>query len=316
MKPSITILGLSVMAVSLDAQATPLIPQVQGYRGPKTLPRPIFVGPVSSPRDRDIDYLDDEMENLLADHFKPYYIFDSNEAHTQPYEPITLFQVRPKDCVGSGCGAWSVVIQYVFLWASDGGYGASSDCSDAHDGDNQGITVTIDTTDDGRTFTMNGRRAVSLGDDGHRAQPQMPGVWTSGTGGVSFFPYVFFASHKHHQYESPWNDEKDSIYSDYGCNDDVDGNGAHRWACIKGDCSPGDLAYNNVGEPEAHPSADFFSGLSRWYSGESAWRTAPFTGGRGGSSNNSSLSSMWKRNGFYVSATAWSHFTARLIPTW
>ncbi|MCA9554238.1 MAG: hypothetical protein KC933_29655 [Myxococcales bacterium] len=324
-------LAVGLAAVASPALAIPIIPSVQYTRGPLTLPTRIFAGPALGDGDQDQDFLIDAYEDQLAEHFKPYFVFDSAESATRIYEPITLFQVRPNGCVGVGCAELKIIIKYVFLWALDGGYGPSSGgfCDDTHVGDNQGITVNLTSTDGGRTwFLPEGRRAVAIGDEGHwltfvpgrftpvSSLPEgFPMLWTD-SGGI-YFPYVFFSASKHHQYSGPWNDGEDSIYSDWWCNDDVNGNGRNFWACLNRDCTSEGLPFNNVGEPEAHPESRFVGSLSQWYPGEHAWSTARFRGGYGGSSDaTSSLNGMWSRATFTLSDDFWDLYTAEISNAW
>jgi hypothetical protein len=145
------------------------------------------------------------------------------------------------------------------------------------------------------------------------------------------------AAHKHHQYFSTSNDEKDSPYSDYGCNDDVNGKGARILPSL---VSPfPDKRPNNVGEPELHgykweevkhtgytmgpgrppepytytygrlvedpsqedPNAKYFiNALDAYgYPGERAWSTKAFKGGLGSDGGETSGNHrIWKKHAF------------------
>lgn len=254
-------------------------------------------------RDNDQDGLKDDLEYVLAETFKPRLVFDSSEHHRRDNEPVTLFQVRPQGCMGAGCpapGVQTVVIQYAFLFQTDGGYGPSSDCSDAHNGDNQSATFAL-TSADGRVW-----KPVSV------AAWKDPFNVPGGPAGNDRHLNIYMSAHKHHQYIDTLNDEKDSVYSDYGCNDDVNGRGAQILPVLKGEicrklgidgdvqrvgCS--DLPYN-VGEPEAHSAAFFMGALDSFgYTGENAWSDKRFKGGLNDDhKDTSSLRSMWMGHPF------------------
>jgi len=96
------------------------------------LQRNIRMGPTDTPdMDQDRDCLVDSLENALADAFRPYCIFDSDEGPRQSFEPVTLFQARLEDIQESTV---RIAMKWVFLFRRDGGYGPSSSCRDAHDG--------------------------------------------------------------------------------------------------------------------------------------------------------------------------------------
>ena len=122
--------------------------------------------------DADNDTIADDAEYLLADHFKPYLLFDSSEqegdiyGQLAPWEPVILFQVQPVPpqgtgghvddlcsklfntvhsfgaCDGSTEAKRVVKIVYLVLWDYDGGYGwCSSGCTDTHNGDAETLVV-------------------------------------------------------------------------------------------------------------------------------------------------------------------------------
>ncbi len=224
--------------------------------------------------DYDHDGLTDLKEYYLAEQFKPAFVFDSDEGNRRPNEPVVLFQVRPEGCMGSQCPkplrAW---IKYVLLFAEDGGYGPSSDCFDEHNGDNQAVDIKIESAD-GQTWSL--VQIFNSHEDfvwpGYSVE-----FWYDQLGRQDH-PVIYLSAHKHHQYFDTSNDEKDSVYSDWGCNDDVNGKGIRMFANI---LSPGNRP-NNVGEPEAHDPARFVSELTAYgYPGENAWSDKPFKGGLG-----------------------------------
>lgn len=282
--------------------------------------------------DRDRDGLHDYHEFMLADYFKPKLIFDSDEGHRRPDEPVTLFQVRPEGTVGiKGTRVW---IKYVFLFQRDGGYGESSDCYDDHNGDNQSADFVVE-SDDGRKWQL-----IQI-NNSHFSWPDEVPVFSGGLvpewqwtwDNVRFegsHAVIYMSAHKHHQYFDTYNDEDDSPYSDWGCNDDVNGQGAH---ILPNLISPyPDKRSNNVGEPELHkyfmrddipeffakatrinlltedvanehPNAKYFiNSLDVFgYPGERAWGTKYFTGGLKDEGTTSDLASMWMHHGFQLS---------------
>jgi len=67
-------------------------------------------------------------------------------------------------------------------------------------------------------------------------------------------PFIYMSASKHHEYFTRDWDENDSLYSKWGCNDDVNGGGirilVNLWSLQSG-------VGNNMGEPEAHWIIDF-----------------------------------------------------------
>lgn len=253
--------------------------------------------------DRDGDGLRDSLEWKLAEAFKPKLLFDSSEHHRLPHEPVTLFQVRPSGCIGKGCPKQpsTIWLKYAFLYQKDGGYGPSSDCKDAHNGDNQAIDFKLQ-SDDGQIWKLvhinishfkysQGFSAVA-NDDRHVR--------------------LFLSAHKHHHYFDTSNDHKDSPYSSFGCNDDVNGKGAQvspklfGEVCRKLGITGGVQTVgckempHNVGEPEAHDTSFFIGPLDSFgYKGEDAWSNKHFKGGLGpDGGETSSLKSMWIKDKF------------------
>src|SRR4029453_15754031 len=122
---------------------------------------------------------------------------------------------------------------------------------------------------------------------------------------------VYMSAHKHHQYFGTSNDEQDSAYSDFGCNDDVNGRGAQVFPALFGEVCRSlgqaggvnkvgcrDLAHN-VGEPSAHDEDWFVDSLDGWYQGEKAWSGKAFKGGLGDDGGEtSSLREMWSTAAF------------------
>ncbi len=280
-------------------------------------------------RDHDLDGLKDDLEFALADHFKPQIIFDSDEANRLSGEPVTLFQVRPLGCTGVGCsGNYRLLVKYGFLFRRDGGYGESSDCWDDHNGDNQPATFQFD-SGDGKDWILNQINNGSFVWPASKASGDKIGMnniqWYQ-----SSHPVIYMSAHKHHQYFNTSRDEDDSIYSDFGCNDDINGKGAKVLPSLISPYS--DHRSNNVGEPElkvpskclqweeetnqkgieikhcvkwgARPDNDikyFITGLGAFgYPGEDAWGASPFCGGLGCDSDETSpMSYMWEKAEFH-----------------
>ena len=261
--------------------------------------------------DRDRDGLDDSLEAMLADRFKPLFVFDSAESARRGNEPVTLFQARPKGTVGLTNTGWDdqarIVLEYAMLFARDDGYGPSSDCVNAHNGDNETARLEI-TSRNGRVWVL---QLVSAGHFEWPTEATGTYEWSEGAGSWSNLqfenghPIVYMSAHKHHQYFSTSNDGKDSSYSDWGCNDDVNGNGAR---VLPNLVSPlPDKRPNNVGEPElfvqsqADPNANYFvDALDAFgYPGEGAWSTKDFKGGLGDDGGETSNNRrIWKKHAF------------------
>jgi Dockerin type I domain len=308
-----------------DASALKVEAQVKTF----TLGETLFVSEKKDvERDHDNDGLKDDLEAALAEHFRPRLVFDSDESHRLPGEPVTLFQERPIGCTGVGCpGRYRILIKYGFLFRRDGGYGESSDCWDDHNGDNQPATFELDSAD-GKDWTLNQVSNGSFVWPANRASGDKVGVhqiqWH-----LDSHPIIYMSAHKHHQYFNTNYDEDDSIYSGYDCNDDVNGKGAKVMPSL---ISPyPDHRPNNVGEPElkvprkclqyevdinqklitvkrcvkwaARPDNDvkyFITDLGPFgYPSEDAWGSSPFCGGLGCDSDETSpMSNMWERTEF------------------
>lgn len=214
--------------------------------------------------DLDRDGLIDGMESALAHAIRPYYIFDSSEKARQSFEPVTLFQVRPLDL--SDMKMLRIKILWVFLFRHDGGYGPDSYCDDSHGGDNDSSFYELLSLDGGVTWDLT---TVGVGKGGLH--------WGLGRQNLEMYgrhPVIFVSAHKHHQYLDTSYNHSDSYYSEWGCNDDVNGRGVNILVDLTS--VAGTVFYNNVGEPEAHPSPPFIDDVSRFYSGHSAWGNRDF----------------------------------------
>lgn len=273
-------------------------------------PAPLSLGEVlfihdGGDRDRDRDGLRDDFEYRLALEYLPVLVFDSSENHRRGNEPVTLFQVRAAGCIGEGCphgAGGELLLRYVFLFQTDGGYGPSSDCKDAHNGDNQGVDIWLRSAD-GRTWDISRIDNSAF----HTSRPTDSPVGTE-----ERHVAIFMSAHKHHQYFGTSNDEKNSVYSKYGCNDDVNGRGARIIPPIESEiCQKvsvnGQIGHvacsripHNAGEPEAHAAPHFVNDLDSFgFHGESAWSDRPFKGGlRDDGKDTSSIGGMWSQATF------------------
>jgi hypothetical protein len=238
-----------------------------------SLPESIYLDPCENTSlDGDLDGLKDNFENVLADAWRPYFIYDQNENDRdhnidedslQSWEPRVIFQVRP-------IGGWDwprrIVINWGFLYRLDGGYRESWDCIDWHYGDTQSGSYELKSSD-GVTWQID---SFNLWSDVPFVYANDPRIeWTAprstywGEMDLRPSPIVHASAGKHHQYMTAANCE-----GDHSCDDDCDG-GAHRSA----DLTP--LGYfNNVGEPDNHPSP-FVTDLGPLgYPGEHVWYSA------------------------------------------
>jgi len=233
--------------------------------------------PADSARDQDGDMLKDDLENQLANGFRPYFKFDDAEAARRPFEPVTLFQAKPMGCTGSGCGGKTEVwIRWAFMFQWDGGYGPDSYCLDEHMGDNDIATYIFTSSDGGYSWELT---SVSVGGGeyaltwpkgyqkeaylGPRVVPVMTSVNLEIYSG--HHPVIYMSAHKHHMYFDTSYDHKDSYYSSVPinpCNDDVNGKGAAFLSDLHSVF--GDHRFNNVGEPGKHPSDYFVNCMSQF----------------------------------------------------
>jgi len=203
--------------------------------------------------DRDNDGLADVMEGALAEVFRPYVVFDSKEAARRAGEPITIFQVRP---IGMRMNTLRIRIKYIFLFERDGGYGdgASIVCVDSHAGDNDDAFLDLDSSDGGRTWSL---VRVHLSFKGIE-WPRNASMRTHD----DTHPIVYMSSHKHHEYFDTSHNHHDSYYTEWWCNDDVDGLGAAFLVDVSS-LQKASGYKNNIGEPDyAHDPRYFVDDLS------------------------------------------------------
>jgi len=231
--------------------------------------------------DRDRDGLIDEMEGVLADACRPYLRFDSHESARKEYEPVTLFQVRPLDLRSPE--NLRLEIRWTFLYGRDLGYGPASWCGGSHAGDIATARYELVSTDGGTTWTI---AMIKLG-----GKDQL--VWRPGAILESYgaHPVFCISAGNHNPYFRAADDGRNSPYSSWGCNDNVDGRGDLIMTDLKSVW--GDV-FNNVGEPEFHPGPPFINSLERIYPGQSAWRDQHFFSRKAGRINRVWLSEPWQ----------------------
>jgi hypothetical protein len=224
--------------------------------------------PADTSIDRDHDGLVDTLEGELANAFRPYIIFDSAESARQEFEPVTLFQVRPVNLLDKS--KLRIGIMWVFLFRNDGGYGPDSFCRDAHEGDNDSAYYELESNDEGVTWTL------------CRACLSSKGIEWPLNSRLEVYdlthPIIYMSAGKHHEYFTRDNDHCDSRYSDWYCNDDVNGLGHRVLVDLHsiGKVQPKFKGlYNNVGEPGFH-GFPFVNDLSPYYPEQSAWGTHNF----------------------------------------
>lgn len=228
------------------------------------LSQSVFVSALD-PQNVDLDHdgLIDTLEGKIAMSFSPHLIFDSDENARQVHEPVVLFQVHPLDLTKK------IAIKWVFLFKQDGGYGPSSWCKDSHPGDNDDAYYELISYDQGLTWTI---IKIKLSFKGLE--------WPTNSRlevDELTHPIIYMSAHKHHMYFTRDRDNNDSLYSDWGCNDDVNGQGCQvRANVISFRKVNSQYPYNNVGELKFHPSPPFVNDLSPFYPGQSAWQDKNF----------------------------------------
>lgn len=215
--------------------------------------------------DRDRDYLVDDLENDLAGVFSPFFVFDKDERARQSHEPVTLFRVYPLDLADPSRPR--IGIKWLFLFRHDGGYGpnASTACKDAHEGDNDDALYELGSEDGGRTWTLS---RVGLSFKGL----EWPANSRLEVHNVTH-PVIYLSAGKHHEYFNRDYDHSNSRYSEWGCNDDVNGEGDRLPAKLQ---SLSGSTYNNVGEFHSHPQPFFVNDLGRYFPGHQAWGAGKF----------------------------------------
>jgi hypothetical protein len=230
--------------------------------------------------DRDADGLDDRMEDLVAEAFRPAQYNHSSENGTRTgiftdasgvsvIEPATVFQVRPD-------GIGTVKIIYMKLWLEDVWDGDVitdlSNCSEHH-GDSQWTYVWITTRLPGNStygffwhvFETSG------GIDGDLAWHQNDGslrgahfVRGPGESGIPRHLAIYYSKGKHHEYaDSGWSgvtDKQCGMFNAYvnGRGEDHNPPYPFRLAAVRSPYNRGDaFHYSNVGSKAHH----FFNDL-------------------------------------------------------
>ena len=246
--------------------------------------------------DRDNDCIDDLVENKIGEAFKPYFVFDSRENAKLALEPVVIFKVTPLGDPTIACRGVprSIEIKFAYLFRNDGGYGSSSLCRDAHHGDDQSIFMRTDI----RLLDMQGAKEFQLMAI-LNGNTRWLGASRLGFSTVQFYnerhAMIFLSAGKHHAYFDTLYNGRDSLYSEWGCNDDIGGRGARVFADLGTEPGIGQGAHN-VGEASSHSPEFFLSDLSRFgFQGETAWGTRPFCGGyHDGCLSNGSIASIWQ----------------------
>ncbi len=233
--------------------------------------------------DADHDGLQDMAEYHLAKHFPPYFVFDSQEKGTAPWEPVVVYQAHPllpKD------GRERVRLNYIALWDYDPGYGPCSWCSNSHAGDVVTAVLWVERKPPFQVweptylgiwkyYSVNllyyqyDTFSAGAGQEPTWGHPilacQSSAMWLSDCPPKGFNPIVYLSASKHHPYLDAFGDVDDSPYSTWcgwwcdsgpfpymACCDDVNGMGARVLADIEALRS---FIYgvhpfgNNVGEP-------------------------------------------------------------------
>lgn len=163
----------------------------------------------------------------------------------QPFEPVTLFQVRPMDGT-----TWPhhIKIKWGFLWRLDGGFRSSVYCTNYHYGDTQSGNYQL-VSSDGITWALD---KIDLWASGQEEATSGKISWTGPRstywGGMAPkpSPIVFASAGKHHQYISGDACENNAGFA--GCDDDC-GGGAKRLVNL----APTGT-FTNVGEYKTHPN--------------------------------------------------------------
>jgi len=246
---AVALYGAPGQAALSDADRVVRLPESL-YRFPLNIP-----GLFDPNRDRDNDTLKDDLENRLADIWRPYFIFDEEENDTsvntsqislQSWEPRIIYQVRPAGNVAFNGGWRFIYITYGILFRMDGGFRGALTCDNHHSGDSQKATYELASNDGGVTWVLNrinmysgkGWQWANAGSIAYTGRVANIG----GNGSERPLPKIWMSSGKHHQYISSAECEVTAF-----CDEDCSG-GAQRIANL----TPVGY-FTNVGERELHP---------------------------------------------------------------
>lgn len=217
------------------------------------LPASLFTSNASMDLDR--DGLRDDLENRLADTWRPYFEFDeaeNNKANTselslQSWEPRVIFAVH-KAKEQQPYANYTVRAKYGFLFRMDGGYRRSNWCTNYHSGDAQAAEYEFISMD-GINWRLDRVKLASGWVWTGTGSVLQLGPRTGNIGGAGFdrpLPKVYMSAGKHHQYYTASSCEA----ADLGICDDDCGGGAKRIGhlMVSG-------YWTNVGDYLYHPSS-------------------------------------------------------------
>ncbi len=282
-RAALSLLALSTAACADDFDAWPMAAGAPDL-DPLELPSPAFAP--EAPDDRDGDCMSDHAEHLVAERFRPLFVFDSRERARRDVEPVLFYQATPSRPRGP-CGEAParVEVTWAYLLRDDGGYVASGVCGDAHPGDNQYVRALFDVRDRGRRLALASltawgftfpRHAMRVRDRSH--------------------PVIYLSAGRHHPYFDTRVDGHPSPYSRWGCVEASDGLGDAVLGDVESEAAP--RRWHNVGERDAHPREGFVGDLGAWgFTGEDAWGAEPFCGGRprsGCSDSTNPMRGVWR----------------------
>jgi len=277
LSPQIALAAFSLCGCGLDFDEWP-VAAMPVEAAPCPLPR--SPATMDGTLDRDGDCLDDGSEHVIARWFAPLFIMDSRENARRRGEPTVPYQVTSR----GGCESDSIELTYAYLFADDGGYVASDLCDDSHPGDNQYLRLGLRYDSTTQAVVLESLWAWGF------TWPRHPLHFSDG-----HHPAIFLSGGKHHPYFDVRVDGRGSPYSSWGCAEAMDGRGAMIQTVVDAPLATG---WTNVGERDRHPPEFFLNDLTDLgYSGETAWSTSPFCGGRprtGCSANVNSMQALWR----------------------
>jgi hypothetical protein len=247
--------------------------------------------------DLDHDSIHDGVEHRIAAAFKPHFIFDDGENALNPDEPLTLYQVH-RDSLNqvrnvSPQSPQTLRLVYAYLFRRDGGYVYSTFCGDAHDGDNQTITLSLRVTWNTAAQAM--QTTLESLSAGRYLWPTHAAEFFRLNSEEGGHVQLYLSAGKHHPFFSVFA-QASSPYSRSRCADQANGRGQIRLAALQSQ-TRSSVRFHNVGELRAHPSPPFVDLLGEFgFPYESAWSTHPFCGGLSADhrcSGTGSMRSLW-----------------------